>query len=136
MKWLTLFFTLTILAACNAEEQTGNEEVLIEDETAVTDIDTSKYTISVFPVEPSESSSEGFGFEITARSGQGLKIRQPNIPAIQGNQPFISEENARATAGLMIYKLEKRINATAISGKRARQPWVVVYLKMCFLPGG
>ena len=49
------------------------------------------------------------------KSSGKLKIRQPNIPAIQGNQPFITEEDARATAMLMINKLEKGIMPPAVT---------------------
>jgi hypothetical protein len=113
MKQIILFTVLFIIG-CSGDKQLNTDDNN-ENVNAVSRTDTSKYTVTIFTVEPTEISSEGFGFEITGRDGQGLKIRQPNIPAIQGNQPFISEENARATAELMIDKLEKGIMPPAIS---------------------
>lgn len=107
---------LFLVFSCNDKKQYQSEETAITDSSdSVFQIDTSKYSVSVFEIEPGENNSEGFGFELTMKSSGNMKIRQPNIPAIQGNQPFITEEDARATALLMVSKLEKGIMPPAVT---------------------
>ena len=113
---LTFSILLLLIFSCNGKKQNQHKETeLTGNSESVFQIDTSKYSVRVFEIEPGGNNSEGFGFELTMKSSGNLKIRQPNIPAIQGNQPFITEEDARATAMLMINKLEKGIMPPAVT---------------------
>ena len=49
----------------------------------------------------------GWGYDIYLEGK--LYIHQPYIPAISGNQPFRSEEDARKTGDLIIAKIRKNI---------------------------
>ncbi|MDE3741998.1 DUF4907 domain-containing protein [Maribacter polysaccharolyticus] len=52
----------------------------------------------VYPVE------EGFGYRILNHANKVL-IQQGNIPAIQGNHPFTTAEDAEKTAEMVISKI-------------------------------
>lgn len=56
---------------------------------------------------------KSFGFDIMIDNK--VLIHQPFIPAVQGNQLFMSEKDAEKTAKLMIQKLKKKIMPPAIS---------------------
>ncbi len=47
----------------------------------------------------------GWGYQIT--QNHKVIIHQPTIPAVSGNNPFVSEEQAMAVATLVINKLNK-----------------------------
>ncbi|MFI5203479.1 MAG: DUF4907 domain-containing protein [Flavobacteriales bacterium] len=50
----------------------------------------------------------GFGYEILHQ--RQVMIRQPHIPAVQGNSGFASEKDAASVAALVIEKLSKGIS--------------------------
>jgi hypothetical protein len=107
---------LFLMFSCNGKKQDQSaENAPGENSDSGFQMDTSKYSVAVFEIEPGENNSEGFGFELTMKGQGNMKIRQPNIPAIQGNQPFITEEDARSTALLMVSKLEKGIMPPAVT---------------------
>ena len=120
MRNLSLPLLLLFLTACkqtpSSTEQNGVEETEVQ-AVAPVQADTSiHYTYKVFAIPPSENNADaGYGFEISSTQPGGMHIRQANIPAVQGNHPFLSEENAAATAQLMIYKLTHGISPPAVS---------------------
>lgn len=120
MKKILIFPALLLFTISCSENKTENKESVEAVETAAAPVmqsgDTTHYTYTVYSLPPTDKSSdEGFGFEIKSASGQGLHIKQDNIPAVAGTHPFISEENAAAVAQLMIYKLNHGIVPPAIS---------------------
>ncbi len=68
--------------------------------------------IKVFKNDPPLS---GYGYDIYLHGK--LYIHQPNIPAIQGNQGFNSENAATKTAGLVLYKIKNHIIPPGIDRK-------------------
>ena len=57
--------------------------------------------------------SDGYGYNIFM-DGK-LYVHQPNIPALQGNRGFASEEQARRVSSLVIEKINKHILPPTIS---------------------
>ena len=120
MRYLFLSLLISFLYSCGKKSEDAEQEGVVATEMSVAPeikTDTSiHYTYTVFAVSPSENNPDnGFGFEITSTSPGGMKIRQETIPAVQGNHPFMSEENAASTAELMIYKLDHGIVPPAVS---------------------
>jgi len=62
------------------------------------------YEIKVFK---NESPLTGFGYDILNHGK--VYIHQPNIPAVQGNQGFASEDDATKTARLVLHKIKNNI---------------------------
>ena len=60
-------------------------------------------------------SSNGWGYEIYV--GKKVFITQRNIPAIIGNKQFVSEEQAKKVADLVIIKLKKKQSPPSVSTK-------------------
>lgn len=54
-----------------------------------------------------DSALYGFGYDIYV-DGK-IYVHQPNIPAVQGNRGFTSEQKARRTAELVVYKILNNI---------------------------
>lgn len=74
-------------------------------------VNSNKISLRVF--ESDATIRNEFQFEISV-NGQPF-ILQKNIPAISGNHPFRSENDARKVGELMKYKLENNISPPAIS---------------------
>ena len=62
------------------------------------------YEIKTFGNEPPLN---GFGYDIFLN--QKVYVHQPNIPAVQGNNGFSSEESARKTALFVLFKIKNHI---------------------------
>jgi hypothetical protein len=121
MRYSLLFLTVIVgLSSCKQKDAENQNAVVSEEIDAAAElapVDTSiHYTYTTFPITPVENNAdEGFGFEITSNQQGGMRIRQETIPAVHGNHPFLSEENAANTAMLMISKMEKGIMPPAVS---------------------
>lgn len=117
---LTLFFSCRQPSSPDNGQPTAEDAIRKEEQSAAlsaVNTDTSiHYQYKVFAVAPGEKNADnGFGFEITGNAKGAMHIRQETIPAVQGNHPFMSEENAAETAQLMIFKLTHGIIPPAIS---------------------
>lgn len=113
MKLKRLLPFIILFASCSGDvkkvEPEQNNPIVTEElktaaEVATLIPDTNTYTIKVFAINENEP-SDGFGFEISSPNPAGFRVRQLNVPAIQGNRPFISMEDANATANLMLSKI-------------------------------
>ena len=60
-------------------------------------------------------SGSGWGYEVYV--GKKVFITQRNIPAITGNKQFVSEEQAKKVADLVIIKLKKKQSPPSVSTK-------------------
>jgi hypothetical protein len=90
------------------------EELKTAAEVATVMPDTNTYAVKVFAINENEP-SEGFGFEISSPNPGAFQVRQLTIPAIQGKRPFMSMEDANATANLMLDKIRKGILPPSIA---------------------
>lgn len=70
------------------------------------------YEIKIFR---NESPLSGYGYDIYLKGK--MYVHQPNIPAIQGNSGFTSEEDARKTAGLVVHKIQNNILPPSVEVK-------------------
>ena len=55
----------------------------------------------------------GYGYDILI--GEKLYIHQPNIPAVEGNNGFATEEKARKAAAFIIYKIKMNIMPPSVT---------------------
>ena len=81
------------------------------------------------PLPPSESNAtfkvyrnddgnlNGFGYDIYINGSDKPYVHQPNIPAVSGNKGFSTEDDARHTAELMVYKIKHNIMPPSVSVK-------------------
>ncbi len=84
------FLLIILLFACN----NGNDKV--------NGVKKDDYTIKTFKADAS-----GWGYDIY-KNGK-VTIHQPNIPAIDGNFSFKSEEEAKKIAKLVVEKLKNNV---------------------------
>ena len=71
------------------------------------------YTKSKFEIKTFNTANIGWGYDIYI-DGK-LYIHQPNTPAVSGNQGFKTEESARKTATLTVFKIKNNIMPPSIS---------------------
>lgn len=106
MKY-TILICIVAFVACQPNvknDDSVNQSDSLAGEVVVTlQADSSSFTSSSFPLED----NSGFGFTII-KNGKPV-IVQKNIPSVQGNIPFVSDEDALATANLMIAKMKSGI---------------------------
>lgn len=70
--------------------------------------------IKVFKNDTIKNSGiSGFGYDIYMY--KAMYVHQPSIPAINGNRGFETEEYARKTAELVVYKIKNNIMPPALS---------------------
>ena len=90
-KKIVLFYFAAILGiavvviACSPKKKAANHQNMLPVEAVVFD------------------SAAGWGYNVLV--GNKLFIHQAHIPAVQGNQAFASQEEARSTASLVIDKI-------------------------------
>lgn len=108
-NYLLPFIFVVLLLSCNSNEQNlKNKSVSNYSSTAKNNtIYDSTYKVKTFVV------GNSWGYDIY--KDNKLFIHQPNIPAIEGNQGFSSEEKAKLTASLIIQKLKNGIMPPSIS---------------------
>lgn len=118
MKNLFLLFLGISLAGCNRpqldHEHASCMDSIVESKVpkTVADSNTSQFVASTYK-NKSGDGPEGYGFDIY-RDGK-MMIHQNSIPAIQGNIAFATEEEAKAVAALMLYKVSKGIMPPTVS---------------------
>ena len=69
--------------------------------------------VSTFPVKDSADKIKGWGYDLSVNGKR--TIHQPLIPAVSGNNPFHSEEEARKTGQLAADKMRTSGNMPTIS---------------------
>jgi hypothetical protein len=57
----------------------------------------------------------GYGYDILI--GEKLYIHQPNIPAVEGNNGFSTEQKARRAAAYIIHKIKMNIMPPSVSAR-------------------
>ena len=92
-SFLLLVFSLLILFSC-ASNQTRSKEIV---------------------VFKNDGTSSGYGYDILINGK--VSVHQPNIPAVQGNTGFSSEEAAYKTAELVLYKIKHNILPPSVDVK-------------------
>lgn len=118
MNRLYILFLGVSLAACNHPQLDNGHsscmDSIIESKVpkTVADSNTSQFVASTYK-NKSGDGPEGYGFDIY-RDGKKM-IHQNAIPAIQGNKAFTTEEEAKAVAALMLYKVSKGIIPPIVS---------------------
>lgn len=102
-NYLLSFIFVVLLLSCNSNEQNlKDESVSNKSSTAKNNtINDSTYKVKTFVIDNS------WGYDIY--KDNKLFIHQPNIPAIEGELGFSSEEKAKLTAHLIIQKLKNGI---------------------------
>jgi len=126
MKTVALLVGLLVLSACGQEKsvrEKTSKQLPVANESAE---HTAIYTDSVQPVEVASSKKTspyhyttiytnniGWGYDILEHST--IRIHQPHIPAVQGNQGFKSAEDASKVAEKIIEKLERGIMPPTLS---------------------
>jgi hypothetical protein len=103
-KHASILFFLIVFVACNSN--TTNSAIADQ-----------KKTIQNTPADINVESkifqdSTGWGYDIYLNSK--LYIHQPFIPAISGNKPFSTKQDAEKVSQLTISKLQKGINPPTI----------------------
>jgi hypothetical protein len=102
------------LFSCNEQQKTEtiqNEDILIEEEEGEDGAVPADVQVSseIF------QSGEGWGYDIFV---DGRKyVHQPYIPAVSGNRPFDSSEDAQKTAELVKHKVKKGIMPPGVTLK-------------------
>ena len=86
---ISLFVLIIVSPACHFKRKSDQQEKLEKD---------SVFTLETF------TSADGWGYEIKVLGK--TKIKQPYIPAIQGNLPFDSEMDARRIGMLVVEKMK------------------------------
>jgi hypothetical protein len=111
---LQIILTLSILSflffiSCdNKSGDTETESKELPKVQGYNPLENSKITVEVFKVDSIESNgSRGWGYDIMV-DGK-LYIHQPNIPAVMGNNGFLSEEKARQAGEFIVDKIRKNI---------------------------
>lgn len=74
--------------------------------------DTSSINVKVFP---NDAAMGGFGYGIYVNGIE--KVHQPNIPAVQGNKGFSSEEKARKAGEYVAGKVKRNIMPPSVTEK-------------------
>lgn len=103
-----MFILVFLLIACNSNKQNQKEQSgATADSTTKGTIIENSYSVKTFMV----GNYWGYGIY----KNNQLFIHQPNIPAIEGNQGFSSEQKAMITATLTIQKLKNGIMPPTLS---------------------
>lgn len=110
-RFFVYFFTLTLLFACNTNDQ-PSEKAAIENNTS------QQFTLKTY------KNSSGWGYDIYINNE--LLIHQPTIPAIAGNRSFKSEEEALKTGNLVLYKIKENISPPSISSMELDSLGVII----------
>jgi hypothetical protein len=105
MKRLAFVF-LILLTACTGSK---NESTKDDQDEMVNSLPTEP----VYQVITTELPDKGYGYQIL-KDGK-LIIDQQQIPAVQGNQYFSSEENAKKTGELALKKIRNQMFPPTIS---------------------
>lgn len=94
------------LVACKSDNGSSSESSPLTLSTNKNEDSISSPEIKVltFEVKDSTGNSKGWGYDIFV--GDKKMIHQPIIPAIPGNNPFKTENDARKTGTLAVQKME------------------------------
>jgi hypothetical protein len=103
---LLLILCIPFLLACGNEKNNNPDP-----EIPSNSIEPHKIEFSIF--RNTDSVPGGFGYAIFMDTK--LYVRQPHIPAIQGNRGFASEEDAAKTARLVSHKIKNGIIPPGVS---------------------
>jgi hypothetical protein len=107
-KYILLLIQLLLLSACNSTEQKTKENSgAAFGSTTINNIVNDSYSIKTFMV------SNYWGYDIY--KDNQLLIHQPNIPAIEGDRGFSTEQKAISVANLTIQKLRNGIMPPTLS---------------------
>ena len=100
------FIFLLLIAACSGKPN-DNASVIPNEEV------NTKSTEPVYQIITTELPDKGYGYQIL-KDGK-LIIDQQQIPAVQGNQYFTSEEDAKRTGELALKKIKEQMFPPTIS---------------------
>lgn len=92
---LILLFLTLLLAGCGTQESRSTEPAA----DSVAGANSSAFNIRLI------TSGEGWGYQIT--QNESLIINQPMIPAVSGNHPFITKDEAQRVGELVVKKLNQ-----------------------------
>lgn len=106
MMRTAIFLLLILLTSCS---DISNEKISSE----TTDTENSRSTEPVYEIITTEIPDKGFGYQIL-KDGK-LIIDQQQIPAIQGNRCFASENDAKRTGELALKKIKDQMFPPTIS---------------------
>jgi len=102
-----ILFSLFFLVALSCQQTTKTEpKSQIIDPTKKNNISTEK-TVDDFTCKTTFSPDIGWGYQIL--NHDAIYINQPHIPAVEGVKGFTDENDAIATAELIIYKLKNGV---------------------------
>ncbi len=101
IKYFLLFF-LPMVFACQNSTSGEKEKDVYEQHSKQ-----SQYSYEIF------KAGNGYGYDILMNGNK--VIHQPNIPAIEGNRGFSTEEDAKTVAEFAITKIERGIMPPTIS---------------------
>lgn len=93
-----VFASFLVLASCSHPEP-RKEQVQ-----PIVPTEESGFSFQIFPIIDSLGSMHGMGYDIY--NGSKRMIHQTSIPSEQGNEGFISREDAEKVAKLVVSKLE------------------------------
>lgn len=85
-----------------AEEDTAARTIPAATGTAVP---APKVEVSIFEIRGKNGRLEGYGYDLIVNGKK--TIHQPTIPAVQGNYPFFSEQDAQAVGELAASRMRK-----------------------------
>jgi Domain of unknown function (DUF4907) len=107
-KYSLIFIQFLLLSACNSTVQKTKENSgAAESSTTINNVVIDSYSFKTFTV------GNYWGYDIC--KDNKLLIHQPNIPAIEGDRGFSSEQKAISVANLMIQKLQNGIMPPTLS---------------------
>ena len=107
-KYSLILIQFLLLIACNSTEQKPKENSgAAKGSTTINTIVENSYSIKTFMI------GNNWGYDIY--KDNQLFIHQPNIPAIEGERGFSSEQKAIITANLTIQKLQNGIMPPTLS---------------------
>ncbi len=115
MKFFVFFassiFLLSFFASCgNVEKESGNDSLIITDsgmqsKLSIPSIDTTlKIEVATFIAKDSTNKPLGWGYDLVINGKR--TIHQPIIPAVQGNDAFASESDAKKIGDLAVMKMK------------------------------
>lgn len=108
MKLFRLVIAIVLFLSCTNKDKENKE---IHQPNAIKEaVSTSAEKISV---KTYQTETKEWGYDIYMNGA--LYIHQPNIPAVQGNRGFRSEQAAKTTGTFVIYKVSNNIVPPTIS---------------------
>lgn len=101
MKLFYFCFSISLIYSCEVKNEISLDKTSITDDSHQSEnVENVNYSVITF-----QNDNKDWGYKILKNNK--AVINQPNIPAIQGNKGFSSEDKAKKTGELVLQKIIK-----------------------------